>query len=120
MADDCPICFEPLSNLTTRVITECCNNTLHLECLKECEYKCPLCRSEALKKGYVSIPVEPETSSIQEIDAPPLLPSPIARLCRSGFMVTSMLFMITYICVFVVQIRPTVFYDPPPPPPPLF
>ena len=49
--DECPICFEELSNTTTRVTTSCCNNTLHLGCLNNCKYKCPFCRE------YISIEV---------------------------------------------------------------
>ena len=44
--DECPVCLEELSNTTTRVTTECCNNVLHLQCFKDCKYKCPLCRHE--------------------------------------------------------------------------
>lgn len=43
---ECAICFEPLSNTSTRVITECCNNMIHLECYNKCSGKCPFCRHE--------------------------------------------------------------------------
>ena len=46
--EECPVCMEALSNVTTRVTTECCNNVLHLKCLKKCNYKCPLCRNDDL------------------------------------------------------------------------
>ena len=46
--EECPICMEDMGEGTTRITTECCNKTLHLECMKKCEYTCPLCRSDAI------------------------------------------------------------------------
>ena len=47
--DECPVCMEELSNVTTRVTTQCCNNVLHLKCLRKCKYKCPLCRNDDIE-----------------------------------------------------------------------
>lgn len=62
MVDECPICFEPLSNVSTRVITECCNNMMHLGCLVACDKTCPLCRGDVvIPIMFIPTPPPPAT-----------------------------------------------------------
>ena len=107
--DECPICFEELSNTTSRVTTECCNNVLHLGCLKNCDYKCPFCRNEIITIIDDTTPLITE-SSVRS------LPVIHYRYCRRiGGLV--MIFMgVYYITVVLNQCFNPCF--PPPPPPP--
>ena len=106
MTDECPICFEPLSNTTTRVVTECCNNTLHLECLRECKYKCPLCRSETIQNGYVSLAVVPEIVMVV---------GETARYKTIFYYCAIVLLMVTYLYTFIVHL--IIYGDDTSPPP---
>ncbi len=45
MDEECPVCFEPMAEHTsTAYMGGCCRQTLHLECLQKCKFRCPFCR----------------------------------------------------------------------------
>ena len=101
--DECPICFEELSNTTTRVTTECCNNVLHLDCLIKCDYKCPFCRNEI-------IDINDETTPLITGVTP-------ANNCYRHISLLMMIFVGGY---YIITVLPECCRSsaPPPPPPP--
>jgi len=57
MADECPVCLEPLEG--TIVQMACCKNKVHIQCYVP---KCPLCRSplplpRAAEPNQIIVPV---------------------------------------------------------------
>jgi len=101
--------MEELSNVTTRVTTQCCNNVLHLQCLRNCKYKCPLCRSEAL---------------VIDIETTPLVPPPIIMVsadpCRRTYDTIFRSGVILCLGLGCLYYGMEVFTIIPPPPPPPF
>ena len=49
MADECPICLQPLDNQNEIMNINCCKNPFHLHCYHQCmiqKAECPLCRTK--------------------------------------------------------------------------
>ena len=110
MDAECPICMEDLSNTTTRVTTSCCNNILHLECLRKCNYKCPLCRSEII------INVLPPDESTPLTVVLPVSSVQYSLLGRTMFRMLVTVFVVLGVSHYVLMIVTYKTLSPPPPP----
>ena len=105
---ECPVCFEELSNITCIVTTACCNNSIHLECMHKCKYKCPLCRHQII---------------VDITDENPLLEHPIpvdGDLCSARVMrVLTIICVILGVSYYSILLAGSVSQSavtPPPPP----
>lgn len=64
-ASKCPICLESFTS--SKIITKCCNNCFHLNCIQSVE-KCPICREEINKNTLMLI--DPQNSPELNMEVP--------------------------------------------------
>jgi hypothetical protein len=80
--DDCPICFEPMTNDTNVRIALPCGHRFHEDCIRHSLTstggRCPICRRAVTNIPYPSIEPEPEPEPEYE----PLILDPILRNAR--------------------------------------
>ena len=69
MADECPICLQPLDNQNEIMNIKCCKKPFHLICYHQCmiqKAECPLCRTK--QDDVIVIIKEPETETVPSIN----------------------------------------------------
>ena len=64
-ASKCPICLESFT--VSKIITKCCNNCFHLNCIQNVD-KCPLCRDSINKNSIIL--VDPQNSPELNMEIP--------------------------------------------------
>ena len=65
MADECPICLQPLDNQNEIMNIKCCKKPFHLICYHQCmiqKAECPLCRTK--QDDVIVIIKEPEPDPV--------------------------------------------------------
>lgn len=64
-ASKCPICLESFT--VSKIVTKCCNNCFHLNCIQSVD-KCPLCRDSINKNSIIL--VDPQNSPELNMEIP--------------------------------------------------